>query len=291
MTCNNCKTELPKEGDFISCLNCNFQYHYGCASISKSTWKGKSKSKKAEWKCPNCRKVDTIESKDATETDDSTFKILKNLLEKMFQNHEKVITDRIDSLNNVITNMQDQLKSVLNQVKDIDAATSNLKSEIESLKITVETEKQYSRSKNFVINGIPVKKDENIVKKVSDLLSSMKIYHNLGEMTIHRLPSKTEDFPIFVQCYSRGTRDYIVRTARKARPKLSLISNSAENKPIYFNDHTTPYFTQLMIKAKSIKKEKNYKFIWLDGNKIMMKKDDNARPIRINSDKDFDLIQ
>lgn len=289
MSCPSCNNKLPKDGDYVLCQYCDSKYHFPCASIAKTTWKAKSKAKKAEWKCSNCRNNTNITEQQ--HSDDPLFQSIKTLLEKMFESHEKTITKRIDELNESISNIQSQLKSVLDQVKEIDATTEHLKTEIEFLKTTVESEKQYSRSKNFIISGIPMQRDENIKLEVSKLLSEMKIYHHPGEMTVHRLPTKTGEPQVFVQCYTREARDYIVRQARKIRPKLSFIAPTAEDKPIYFNDHTTPYFTQLMLKAKAIKKEKNYKYVWLDGNKIMMKKDDRAKPIRIFSDKDFNSVQ
>lgn len=211
----------------------------------------------------------------------------------MFQQHEKNIIDRIAKMTATVEDIQTKLKSIMTQVKDIESTTEALRSEINSLKSTVESEKQYSRSKNFIISGMPIMENENTKAEVTKLLSAMQIQVKQEELTIHRLPSKTDEQPIIVQCYSRATRDYIVRTARKCKPTTALLSPTSKQKgnPIYFNDHMTPYFATLMIKAKAIKKEKNFKFIWLDGNKIMLKKDENARAFRILSDEDFDKIK
>lgn len=296
MSCSNCNSNLPKEGDFVTCKHCDGNYHFGdCAGLSKSTWKAKSTHKRNDWKCSKCRKNGNNTKDDTNQQypNDPNFQALKTMLEKMFANAEKNITDRIDKLSNIISDVQTQLKAITNQVKEIESTTTTLQAEINSLKVTVESEKQYNRSKNFIISGIPVQKNENIKTEVCKLMTAMRIDIKQEELTVHRLPSKTEEQPIIVQCYSRGTRDLMVRTARKYRPSLALLSPTAKDKdrPIYFNDHLTPYFGTLMIKAKALKIEKNFKFVWLDGNKIMMKKDENTRAFKISCDEDFDRIK
>lgn len=94
-----------------------------------------------------------------------------------------------------------------------------------------------------------------------------------------------------VQCMSRESRDYIVRKARKFRPKTSLLKRDIHpEKAIYFNDHLTPYFSDLMAKANRARKSRGYKYIWMNGNRIMLKKDNLSKAIQIIKEEDLQYI-
>lgn len=294
MACSKCKNDLPRNGDFVTCGNCKNQYHYECSNISATTWKAKSQSKKANWKCVSCRnqnKNETTSPKtsEPKPPEDPSFIALKKILEEMFQKQEKLLTNKIAALQETINQFQSSMDSILGQVKTLEENNKAMSLEIEDLKTTLEAEKQYARSKNFVIAGIPQKKDENVKEDICRLLAKMNLQVKQEELTIHRLPDKDGNSPVFVQCYSRETRDKIVRHARKLKPNLKLLDNSKSDKPIYFNDHLTPYYVKLMIKAKAFVRDRKFKYIWLDGNKIMIKKGDKDKPFKIQKDSDFDL--
>ncbi|KAG8318729.1 hypothetical protein J6590_106995 [Homalodisca vitripennis] len=95
-------------------------------------------------------------------------------------------------------------------------------------------------------------------------------------ITAHRLPSPRSPAPIIVQCTTRVIRDSAVRKSRKFKPSTSLLGNDHPEKAIYFNDHLTPYFFDLMKKAKEVKDKVSYKYIWFNDNKIVMKKDNES---------------
>ncbi|KAG8267443.1 hypothetical protein J6590_052065 [Homalodisca vitripennis] len=109
------------------------------------------------------------------------------------------------------------------------------------------------------------------------------------DITAHRLPSLRSPVPIIVQC-TRAIRDSVVRKSRKFKPSTSLLGNDHPERTIYFNDHLTPYFSDLMKKAKEVRDKVGYKYIWFSGNKIMMKKDNESRAIRIVKIGDLDKI-
>lgn len=55
MVCEQCKENLPSDGDFISCGKCSLAYHYECSGMKKSTWRAKSLKLKSEWECIQCK--------------------------------------------------------------------------------------------------------------------------------------------------------------------------------------------------------------------------------------------
>jgi hypothetical protein len=260
--------------------------------VSKNTWKGKSNQKKMEWECINCRTPRSrLNSNPDNEPTDPTYVSLKRLLENMFQKQEKAIIERIDGLTAIVTEVREKYEEITKEVKEVTEKTTALRKDIDELKVALECEGQYGTSKNFIITSIPTSQDEDVGEKVDQLLSAMNIQIRKEEFTAHRLPANNQTPAIIVQCSTRATRDSIVQRARKFKPNLSLIYPNVPQRAIYFNDNLTPYFANLMMQAKRIKREKGYKFLWLNGNRIMLKKDESSRAIRIVKEGDFQQVK
>lgn len=181
----------------------------------------------------------------------------------------------------------------MDTVRDMEAEMLELKDEIKKIKMEMELEKQYNRSRNFVISGVPQTNEENTKQLVNDLLSKLGADMK-SDLTIHRLgKSRNNRFSqIIVQCPSRDIRDQIVRKVRKARPKVSLVNPQWGEDPIFFNDHLTPYFASLMREARALK-ALGFKFIWLNGNHICIKKDEQkgSKIYRIQQKSEIDLLK
>lgn len=292
MACIQCKVDLPSDGDQVICGKCNGNFHYECSGVKKSTWRAKSSKLKSEWECINCRtkKPRTQSVEEEQEPEDPTYQALKKLLEGMFNRQERIIQERMDSINELINQLEERFVNVLDNMKELESKTVTLQRDIEDLKVTLEMEKQYGRSKNFVVTSIPHSEKEDVGEKICDLLSLMDITLRKEDITAHRLPSSKKPAPIIVQCNTRAIRDNIVRKARKCRPKVSLISNIQPDRAIFFNDHLTPYYSELMARTNQIRKTKGYKFVWLNGNKIMVKKDNLTTAIQITKRDDLAKI-
>lgn len=295
MNCETCNKSLPQDGDYVTCGKCGAELHYQCAGILKSTWKSKNTNKKAEWECAACKPLTRNRIKSNTDheedkEDDPTFKALKNLLERMFKRQEEKIAARVDSLVTLVGSLEDSISRLFDKVKEVEESNLELRKELDEVRLDLECEKQYGRSKNFVVTSLPQTEKEDVPEKICSLLNKMNIDLKKEEITAHRLPSPRSPAPIIIQCTTRAIRDNIVRSARKFRPTTSLISGSQPERAIYFNDHLTPYFSNLMKEAKTVKEQKGYKFIWLNGNRIMLKKDNNSKAIRVVKPEDLDKL-
>lgn len=295
MSCYQCEECFPREGDYVSCNKCDNKYHFECSGVKKPTSKGKSAKAKIDWECNTCKnkkpRHQSVNADDDPEPDDPTYVALKRFLKGMFDRQEQRISERVNTITALITQMEERYLSILENVRELETRTINFKKEIEDLKLDFEMEKQYGRSKNFVITNIPHIENEDIGQKVSELLAKMDIHLESQHITAHRLPSnKQVPAPIIVQCVTRSIRDSVVRKARKCRPSTKLINTSLQDRPIFFNDHLTPYFADLMSKVNQNRKNRGYRFVWMNGNKIMVKRDNTSKPIQIVKHDDLDKI-
>lgn len=296
MVCDTCKKSLPEDGEHATCGKCKLHLHFNCAGIQKSVWKVKSIKKKAEWECMKCRatgvktRTSSIDFDDDSDNDDPTYLALKKLLTKMFKRQEDTIAQRVDNIINMVGKIEETITGLMNKVQEIEENAYETRKELEDLRMELESEKQYGRSRNFIVTSIPQSEKEDVPEKIVELVKTMDINMKKEEITAHRLPSPRSPAPIIVQCTTRAIRDNIVHKARKFRPNTSLITNNQPERAIYFNDHLTPYFSDLMKKTKELKDRLGFRFVWLNGNRIMLKKDHQSRAFKIQTVSDLDKI-
>lgn len=293
MSCSSCYKNLPSDGDCVTCGKCANIYHFDCSGLTKTTWKAKNTKSKNKWECQNCRsgKSRTQSVDSDTELEEPTILSLKRFIESMFKKQENTLIQRMDGMVEIINQLEERFHTTLDKVREIEEKTLTLEREISELKITLEMEKQYSRTRNFLITSIPKRDKEEARDTVVNILKSMEIAINKEEITAHRLPSKINPAPILVQCTSRESRDTIVRIARKLKPKVSQFYKDVHpDRAIFFNDHLTPYFSELMAKTNQARRSKGFKYIWMNGSKIMVKKDNLSKAIQVITHEDIEKI-
>lgn len=258
MNCSVCDKDLPDDNDFITCSRCQSGLHYNCSGVSKSTWKAKGVQKKNEWECPKCRSRSRLNSFEEDSTDPA-FIAMKSMMEKLFAKQDKIITEKMDEMKDMIANIDLKVGEMRKDMEIIQGESAKLRKELDDLRTTVECEKQYARSRNIILTGIPFEKEEDLAQNVLTLLGKMEIEIGLKDISTHRLPSKNKlHSPAILQLNSRAVRDKIIKAARKKKPDTGLINPHRPKRAIYFNDHLTPYFNSLMMKVKEFNKVKNY---------------------------------
>lgn len=78
------------------------------------------------------------------------------------------------------------------------------------------------------------------------------------------------------------------RTAKK-KLKTSLFSATGNNiSNIFINNCFTSYNRALFLAASKVKKEKNFKYLWMSNSKLLLRKSENDRPVVINTFEDLD---
>ncbi|KAG8326632.1 hypothetical protein J6590_035725 [Homalodisca vitripennis] len=296
MFCGSCKKSISGDGDKVTCGKCKAELHYTCAGLTKTSWKAKTVKYRSEWECLKCRPIsktctESVELTDEEiESDDPTYIALKKLLDKMFLRQENKIASRVDSIIEMISKLEATMTNIIDRVKEMEEESVKLKNQMRDLKMEMEMEKQYGRSRNFIVTSIPQDDKEDVPVKITGLLQAMNIELRKEDITAHRLPSTHSPAPIIVQCTTRAIRDTVVRSARKFRPSTKLIGNSHPERAIYFNDHLTPYFSELMKQTKEVKDRLGFKYIWLNGNRIMLKKDNQSKAFRILTESDLEKV-
>ena len=123
-----------------------------------------------------------------------------------------------------------------------------------------------------------------VLKKIDEniLHDDIDIAQRLGK-------SKTNNTPnIIVRFVSRRTRNNIYKERRK-------LQSNAPGKPtserVFINENLTKRNKQLFSLANEERKKFNWKYIWTNNGKILLRKRNDSRVIAIRSEKDIEHIK
>jgi FtsZ-binding cell division protein ZapB len=299
MECEYCKSVLPKDGSYVTCNTCDKSSHFGsaCSGLSERTWKAKSISEKEIWLCKNCRakKLPRSPMEDSGGASDLQWGLaqVKETLEKIFSSQFELINNKLDQ---TLLQLDLALREV-EELKSTNSAlvmeNSALKERIDFLTTDMNRLEQYSRSSNVEIHGYPEEENEDVEKVVTDICTKLDLEINSSDFLAHRIRKKKTggDRPIIVQYFNRKIRNEVLSKGKRHKLKLNEIDSKFPDKPLYINENLSSYYKKLFFEAKKVKNLLNYKYLWVMNSKIFMKKNDDSKPIQVNSERDLDGLK
>lgn len=151
--------------------------------------------------------------------------------------------------------------------------------------------KQYTRLHNLEIKGLPLNPDEQLCEAVQKISEKLKVPVSPTDVdVIHRVPCKDKTKPnVVVKFVTRSVRDSLLQAAKKQLLTVADFGYEG-NGTVYINEHLCPENKILLGKAIARKREKNWKFVWVASGKILARKAENSKAVRIFCDNDLDLI-
>lgn len=188
--------------------------------------------------------------------------------------------------NDLYEKMKTQQATLTKENKDLNRANEQFSRRVSELE-------QYSRLNNVEIKGVPVTKGESCVEIVKTIAEKVGCPVSEADFdVIHRVPAK-EGQNIIARFCSRTKKAEFASVARKARLTGSAIGFTAPtdvNTPVYINDHLTPENKRLFAQALDLKKEKQWKFLWVDNCRIKARKTTDSTVYRISRAADLAFI-
>lgn len=163
------------------------------------------------------------------------------------------------------------------------------KKKIAFLEKRLNRQEQYTRKDSFEIREVPMIKNESITHIVSKVAEKLDISLDPKDISVaHRLKTKEGKIPgIIVKLCNRTKRDEFVRK-RKPVYKSDVVEGSHHGR-VYISDSLSPYYKELLWKAKQIAQEKNYKYVWWRGE-VCVRKAEKCPMIKITSEEDLQFI-
>lgn len=318
MFCAKCKDVVT---DFVTCQGsqCNGRFHYGCAGIAETTYRKMGPEKKAAWRCPTCR-VDSEKSASPSLSElmnelkefRSEFHSMKSDISSIkseFQSTSQYMQD----LSSKLCNLDSRFTKMEERLALVEAKTATLATLQQSLTTAEHTiaqlqkesnqQNQFSRLNNLEIVGVPERNGENITSILRDICN--KVGFSLAETdvdTIHRVRPfndinnksiiPTRHPSIIVRFTQRHRRNQLLAAVRARRGLTSAdIGLPGAAYPLYVNEHLTPTNKLLLKKSRERKVELNYSYLWIRDCKILLRKNDKSKVLRVSDESDLLKLQ
>ncbi|CAG9568397.1 unnamed protein product [Danaus chrysippus] len=230
---------------------------------------------------------------------DKWFARQENMISKVVKEFNEVkqtmnqMSNYFDELNNKTTECLNRLAETEKKVKSLEEHTKT----ITQLEAKIESMEQHSRQCNVEIQNVPERRNENLIKIVEHIGTSIKQSISPNDIvSVHRVPhadtKSTHPKSIVVKLCSRILRDNILSAARM---KKGLYTDdlhiNGENRRVYVNEHLTLRNKQLFRSARETAKRCNFRFTWIKHGNILVRECETSRVIAIRSYEDLSKIK
>lgn len=231
---------------------------------------------------------------------------------RQFDLQSTEVLNRLSRVDDALSNLQVKYEEVKKDLSDktntitiLESENQDLKSTIMDLSSRLSRIDQYSRSSNIEIQCIPEFKSEDLNSTVKQLANT--INYNLNEADIHICKrtsklSKENKRPrsVFVKFSCPRVRDEFLAatitfnkrvTSKADKLNSSHLGIAGERRPIYVCEHLTPAMKNVHAAARAKAKDLNYKFVWVKGGNVYMRKTESSEYKLIKSVESLSLLE
>ncbi|CAG4933507.1 unnamed protein product [Colias eurytheme] len=224
---------------------------------------------------------------------------VKSLFSEQFNKINNLIADFQQSLT-FYSGQYDDIKSKLEEkciiINKLEKDNAFLMNSLKDLRRDLNSMEQHARSNNVELHCVPEHRSENLINTVLQLSKVIKCdIKDTDIMYCSRIakmnPKSNRPRSVLVKFGSPRIRDTFLAASQqynKNNKKNKL--NSADlgiasdtPSPIYIIEHLSPTNKIIHAATRLRAKEINYKFVWVRGGRIFMKKDEVSETIVIGS--------
>lgn len=327
--CSKCnRTVRISSGNSIICDGeCKRAFHKGCSGLNVKKF-SEIIANKEIWFCVNCkgkqirRRSNLIPPLDAPSKNK---KSASNLDVSRSLNNSRISTgipkncsnedlwnkldDIYSSLNAEISNLKQTVNNyqgVIDKLSDenVDLRNENiiLHNQLQQNEDRLGIVRQEMIDHNLVISGLNETEDENLEELIHTLTKTLKVETNTNYLKeVYRQPTENSrsslPAPVVVEFHHKATRDHILEL-RKSRERIHLDSKminpeieDGDNHTIFISEHLTSLNSYLFKLARDLKREGKIKYAWFSDGKLLIRRAEKSRVIKILSVRDFNKIR
>lgn len=306
--CGVCNKNVGKNQIKVACHDCNKIFHGPCVNMNKADI-DHLVADGLLWRCDPCslerRKSLRLEStaSEGSLTLDDIMKELREIKETQkkntfdFNQSYDLIYKKVDDANKAVEEQNRKLDEYLKKMEEAELENKQLRKQVEELEVRAEELEQYTRKNCIEIQGVPVVRNEVVLEVVKKVASG--IGFTLDDTMVdncHRLGKKAagSDPPGIIVKFVRhmDKEEFLRKKKTDGRDMTVRCLGFNADLPIYVNESLSPARRRLLKLARDAKKSKNYKYVWVRGGKILMKKDDTnaSSTVVIKKKEDLDEL-
>lgn len=264
--CNICKLRVFDRQEGLLCETCFVWKHRECINMSQRSYARISKSTQP-WFCDDCQQRDKPNKK-INENKTYTLDDVMEKLQVMDQNYTLLFKK-----------FEEQLK-----------INEKLEGELTEIKRKLNKREQAELNNNLIIHGIPEKQNENLLEVINAVGSKLDIPLNATEITAYRLgrentnDPKQKSRPIKVIFHDMKAKSSLLKSKKRTQLNSKDLGYTINNK-VYLNHDLTTANLELYKEAKLYRRDNDYKFIWITGGNIFLRKDEQSKIILVEDKK------
>lgn len=247
----------------------------------------------------NKQKLSSRNTESLVEIDDSLQRLIQGIIRSELAPIKSQLLVLQESVDYVSSQYDDILKTTNTLVKDYKALQTEctgLQSTVAALSDRLNIMEQQQRDNNIEIQGVPQHKTENvvdIVKKIADVVSFKICDTDILNCTRVASINKDSKRPKAIVTKLRSTRcrdEFISAVSRynKFHPNNKLCSSllglTGDNSSVYVSEHLSPVNKALHAAVRARAKDLSYKFVWVRGGRIFMRKNETSPFIHIKNE-------
>ncbi|KAJ8705559.1 hypothetical protein PYW08_012605 [Mythimna loreyi] len=181
-------------------------------------------------------------------------------------------------------------------LKQLTSENLGLKTTVSDLSTRLNLLEQYARQDNVEINGLPENSGENLISTVVQL--GKVVSCNIQEqdiMSITRIKKLDLDSKrprsVVVKLRNTRIRDEVLASVVKFNKSAekdkklnsSLLGYGGAKTPVFVSEHLSPMNKAIHAETRKVAREKGYKYVWVRDGRILVRKEDGARPKQIKN--------
>lgn len=305
-SCGVCVKSISSKHVKLSCSDCEKEFHGACLKMSKADVECITVDGMV-WRCRPCsetrRKSLKFES-DAEQgklTLDDLMKKISEIVdnqkkqENNFNRSYETINEKLEENIKAVKDQNSALEKSLSIINQLMEENKKLHKKVSELEKRCDDMEQYSRANAVEIHGIPMKPNEDVMNIVEDVGRALDVKitpsmidacHRLGKVTG---PSSSPP-GIIVKFVRRFDKEELMRKRRVKRDFSTRHLDLAMDQPIYINEALTAARRRLFAAARQVKRGKHYKYLWLRGGNIFLRKEESAPALIVTCQADLDNL-
>lgn len=156
---------------------------------------------------------------------------------------------------------------------------------INEIRQQLNDKEQQELNNNVVIQGIPVKENENAQVLVDKIANTLKVAAKVKKAYRLHGPQNGKAYPpVKVVFENQDDKKQWMTAKRNVNLTARIFGGNNPLEPIYINHDLTK---QNIEQAKRYKKEQNYKYLWVSNGKIFLRKNDTNKARLIGKKEDL----
>lgn len=303
VVCSKCVQTLPSDGGFVSCMGCEGNYHFDC-SIQYSTWNAKSEALKRNWRCETCRDKKKGNSYSQSKDKDlvgDTSPLTNDIAEikRMLAGVKGQIDENTNGQSSLAESYRDikrgqeeiqkQLALVEDKITKLISQNAERDKTIISLTERIAELEAVQCKDSLEIHGIGTSDKENVTEIAIKVAEKLDVHLERDEVvSAGRLEKKGSNAmgAIVVKLNNRKKINELLKK-RKTRIMDGDVSDMKNGSEVRIYEHISPFLKKLLWNTKNRAKNVNWRFVWVQGGRILARKEEGSRILRISSEADI----